>query len=294
LQAGVSIASGENFLGFNTTKSKVWYLDLEESAPQMQARLERQLSGQSAPADLLITHEFSTMNDFFIEDMERILTAYENQISLVIIDVFAMVQKAKKSNESDYTFIYENFQILRKIIALHGCSILLIMHDRKFTDDTDPFANILGSTAIMGASDFCLTIHKKQRSDQDATLSTIGRAISMDDYSIRFNKDTLKWEMLGSSLEILEQRQREAYEKNPLVMAIKKGLELSPHGFKSSCKDLLLAANKYGYKVNMTPQKASKELDALENKLRYYDAIIIDHEQNGTGGGKRIFKPLFG
>lgn len=292
LQMGIAVSTGATFLNMRTHKGAVLYLDLEENPIMLQSRLDKQLAGAQAPDDLLITNEFSTMNDTFVEDITNILNEHPN-IVLIIVDVYQKIKKVKPSNVTDYEDTYANFSPLKDITQKYGCSIILVTHDRKMNDESDPFSNILGSTAIMGASDGAIAIYKKKRSDPDATMSIIGRQISQEDYAVRFNKDSLLWKMIGSSVEVMEQRQRQEYEQNPLVKTIRKAFERSPQGFAANCKDLIDFAKMYSIEIAWNEHKVSNELKKIEENLMYYDTITIERQSNGTGGSKRIFKHIF-
>ena len=69
---------------------------------------------------------------------------------MVIIDVFQKVKQGKKQTQTDYEADYEILTKLKQIVDKYSICIMPIYHDRKFVDPTDPFANVLGSTAVPG------------------------------------------------------------------------------------------------------------------------------------------------
>jgi hypothetical protein len=286
-----SVANGMPFLSMRTHKSGVLYLDLEENPIMLQARLDKQLGQAQAPENLYVVNEFTTMNDTFIEDITGILEGHKD-IALIVVDVYQKIKKVKPANVSDYEDVYSNFAPLKELTQKYGVSIILVCHDRKMVDESDPFGNIIGSTAFMGASDGAIAIYKKKRSDEDATMSVIGRMVSQEDYAIRFDKDSLKWRMMGTSADMIEQRRRQEYEKNPIVLTIREGMKKSPQ-FVCSCKDLIDISKQLGFNIKGSPEKVSRELVRLDDDLSYYDQILVERVMNGTGGGKRSFKKIF-
>lgn len=131
------------------------------------------------PDNLVIVNDYSTMRDSFLVDITEYLEMHR-KVSLVIVDVFQKIKKPKRVNESDYDDIYENFTPLKELADKYNISLMLVMHNRKNEDPTDPFSNALGSSAIMGASDQMLVIQKKERKDVDATLSVTGRTVEAE------------------------------------------------------------------------------------------------------------------
>lgn len=293
LQLALAVASGESFLGFNTTQGDVLYIDLENSEAVTKSRLTTLLNGADAPDNLVIVNDYSTMNDSFLVDIAEYLEMHKN-VSLVIVDVFQKIKKAKKANQSDYDDIYENFTELKEVAEKYNISLMLIMHNRKMVDPTDPFSNALGSTAILGASDEMLVIHKKERKDIDATLSITGRTVSEGEYTIRFNEPFCKWEMLGNAEEIAEKKKHEAYEKAPIVKVVKKLIQTNGGTYTGTITEII-AASKYlqGCRIYETPQKTGRDLVKYSKMLKDYDGIIHTSANNGNASGKHKFEKIF-
>lgn len=293
LQLALSVTSGNDFLGFNTTQGGVLYIDLENTAALTQARLIKLLDGAAPPDNLIITNDYSTMNDTFMEDLAEYLEANKN-ISLVIVDVFQKIKKAKKANQSDYEDIYNSFVPLKELADKYNISLMLIMHNRKMTDTTDPFSNVFGSTAIMGASDEMMVIHKKERKDAEATLSITGRTVSGGDYAIRFNAPICKWEMIGNAEEVQEKRNREEYENTPVIKAVKRLVDKGGGTYSGTITEII-SASKYmqGCAIYQSPQKCGRDLKKYSKKLADYDAIIHTDGGHGTAAGKHKFEKVF-
>lgn len=283
LDLAIAVSSGADFLGFNTNQGEVLYIDLENTKALTQQRLMKLLNGMDAPDGLTIANDYSTMNDSFLEDITDYLENHKST-SLVIVDVFQKIKKSKSNNKADYDDIYENFTPLKELTEKYNISLILVMHDRKMTDMTDPFANILGSTAIMGASDEVIVIHKKNRKDQDATLSITGRTVRECEYSIKFNKPICKWEMLGDAAEIQAKREREEFYNNPLVKTIIKLVDTNNGEYSGTTTEIIKASEYYRARIYKSSTKIGIEIGKLENKLKQYVSIGYSPIKNGNAG----------
>lgn len=283
LDLAIAVSSGADFLGFNTNQGEVLYIDLENTKALTQQRLMKLLNGMDAPDGLTITNDYSTMNDSFLDDITDYLENHKST-SLVIVDVFQKIKKSKSNNKADYDDIYENFTPLKELTEKYNISLILVMHDRKMTDMTDPFANILGSTAIMGASDEVIVIHKKNRNDKDATLSITGRTVRECEYSIRFNRPVCKWEMLGNAAEIQAKREKEEFYNNPLVKTIIKLVDTNNGEYSGTATDIIKASEYYRARIYKSSTKIGIEIGKIENKLKQYVSIGYSQIKNGNAG----------
>lgn len=293
LQLALAVASGEDFLGFNTTQGDVLYIDLENTEAITQSRLTTLLNGSEPPDNLVIINDYSTMNDSFMADITEYLEEHR-AVSLVIVDVFQKIKKAKKANQSDYEDIYESFTPLKELVDKYNISLMLIMHNRKMDDPTDPFSNILGSTAIMGASDEVLVIHKKERKDVDATLSITGRTVRGGNYTIRFNEPLCKWEMIGDAEEVAERKDREEYNRIPIIKAIKRLVDTNGGLYTGTISEIIKDSEYLkDCRIYQSPQKCGRDLAKYSKKLEQYDAILHTSPSNGNASSKHEFKRVF-
>lgn len=292
LQLAVAVANGSDFLGFNTTQGEVLYIDLENTEAITQSRLTTLLNGAEPPDNLVIANDYSTMRDSFIADITEYLESHP-RVSLVIVDVFQKIKKPKRANESDYDDIYENFTPLKELADKYNISLMLVMHNRKMEDPTDPFSNALGSSAIMGASDQMLVIQKKERKDIDATLSITGRTVRSGEYAIRFNEPLCKWEMLGDAKEIAERRAREEYNKVPVIKVIKKLVDTNGGSYSGTITQIIKDSEYLkGCRIYQSPQKCGRDLRKYSNRLNQYDGIEHTVPSNGNASSIHRFRKV--
>lgn len=292
LQLAVSVASGKDFLGFKTKQGGVLYIDLENTESLSKARLITVLNGAEPPDDLTIINEYSTMNDTFLADLGEYLEE-NKETELVIVDVFQKIKKPKRSNQSDYDDIYRHFTPLKELTEKYGIALMLVMHDRKMNDPSDPFNNVLGSTAIMGASDQMMVIHKKERKDIEAKLSITGRTVQPGEYVIKFD-DSCIWHMVGDAELIAEKRHREEYDRDPIVKTIRKLVTNNGGVYIGNTTEIIEASKlMQGCRIYQNPTHCGRKLTKLIPLLEKYDMIEHFSAPNGNASSVHEFRKIF-
>lgn len=273
LQLGIAVATGDRFLGYPTTKSDVLYLDLENDIRITKDRLKKVLNGAPAPKNLYIVNKVERMGSGFEEQLQGVLEEHPN-IGVVIIDVLQYVKFNKSSYQTDYDADYRTFQYLKGVCKNKPLSIICVHHNRKMTDDTDPFANMLGSTALMGATDQEIVIHKKRRNDEFATISITGRTVQSIDLIGKFNQNTYQWECRGTEAEVYDDNLKAEYERKPLVKLIKL-LLADQKEWQGTASELVLEAKKRGMDIgseSVVGRDMGDKSDLI-NQLSLYDGI---------------------
>lgn len=280
LQLAIAVAKGQMLLGKKTTKSDVLYIDLENDKRLSRERLIKLLDGEEAPSNLFIINDVPTMENGFSSALENFLEEHSG-IHLIIIDVFTIIKYTKKTNQSDYETDYKSISELKKIAEKYEASIVLVAHSRKMIDPTDPFSNIMGSTAMMGASDQAIVIHKENRSDKEATISITGRTVEAEDFKAEFDKETCKWKLLGSVEDYEDKKKEEAYRSDPIVKTIKKAIRANGGKCSGRASDFIQDSKRFGCTIYGSPQSFNKKLEKLIPDLEYYDNIIYTATTKG-------------
>ena len=146
----------------------------------------------------------------------------------------------------------------------------------------------------MGASDEMMVIHKKDRKDEDATLSVTGRTVQENEYTIHFNKPLCKWEMLGNAEAIAEEKRKNEYNSSPLVKTIKRLVDTGGGTYTGTISDIIKASEMMqGCRIYDTPQKTGRQLVKYIPLLEKYDAIEHLHQSHGNASGNHEFKKVF-
>lgn len=288
LQVAVAVARGDNFLGFKSNKRGVLYIDLENTPSLTQERLRTVLDGRDAPKNLYFAHDFNLMGEGFEEDLIKFL-ADKPDVKLVIIDVFQKVKRGKQMSQTDYEADYEILTKVKRIADSFNASVYNVYHDRKAVDPTDPFSNLLGSTAVMGVSDFMWMLYKEKREDKEATLAVTGRAVL--DASFKLRRNGALWENLGNAAVVEETRKRLEYDRDPLVNTIRNLVRQNNGKWKGRTKEIIESSQYFkGCRLYGSSQKAGRQIQERVKDLQEYDSIYHYVTGNGSGSGEHVFE----
>jgi len=224
LDCSLSVVGGDPFLGFPTNKSEAVYFALEDSKRRVQDRLKK-LTGSTAPPDgLHLVFQCEPIHQGFLQQIETVITEHKNT-RLIIVDTLQKVRPPSNKDQTAYEQDYQTFGQVQELTKKYQACILFVHHTRKGADDGDPFVRILGSTALQGAADTMLVIKKAKRTDEEATLYATGRDIDSLDLVIKFNKESWRWQNLGSADALEQTRLELAYRNHPAIITLKKKLE---------------------------------------------------------------------
>lgn len=284
----ISVATGTKFLGFQTNKSDVLYLALEDSNARLQDRMRKVLNGRRAPAGLGYAIKAGTLQHGLIEQFEKYIQENPN-VKLIVIDTFQMVRGEAKKGQSAYAADYSDCSQLKKFADEKKICLLIVHHMRKMRDISDTFANISGTAGISGAVDTMMTMHKENRDDENTKLSITGRDVEMQDYQIQFGKETCRWQMLGASSEVEELQAIREYDNSPIVVTIKKLLEQNQTGWTGSATEIVNSSKLFKTPISESAQKVGQAIGRYQDLLYQQDNILYEPIKNGTGSKKHHF-----
>ncbi len=289
----VAICTAEKFLSFESTKSGCLYLDLESTKRRPKERLN-QISGvfSHKPDNLYIItgdDEVGRIGDGFEQQIEHQLKEHPD-IKLIIVDVFQMIRQPAKRNQSGYDRDYDDFKVLKRIADSHNIGLMLIHHTRKMKDPSDVFNELSGSVGVMGALDCAWVISKDDRYSDEATLFITGRDMESQKLKIKFNKNLMQWEYVGTAEDIEAQRLHFEYEQSPVVETIKKLVKQNGGHWEGSASDIKDASKYFGWEIYDSHQKIGGLVRKYE-ALLYFDGI--EFKDLGQKGKTRTRTYLF-
>ena len=288
LDMGLSIAAGVPFMGKDVQQCGVLYLALEDSLSRLQDRMNKILSGGRAPRQFYFATEAPNLDNGLLDALDAHLKQFP-ETKLVIIDTLQKIRGRALPRESSYEQDYREMGTVKSYMDKKGVSVLFVHHNRKMKDEDDPFNMISGTNGIMGAADTIWAIIKGKRSDNEATLHITGRDVMQTDTVISFDKSSWKWKPIGALDLLTAQRERLAYDNNPIVKTIKELLKDEPE-WRGTANELMNEGRRIcKCPIAPTAQRvglAFKELDAL---LLEYDGIMHQRTGNGSGGKGHYF-----
>lgn len=274
----LSIAGGKQFLGRKCEKGGCLYLALEDGKKRLQDRMNRLLPfDEKAPKGFDYANEISKLNMGFQEQLEDYISTHKG-LRLVVIDTFQYVC-AMTNNRNVYAQDYADLAVIKKIADKNNIGIIVVHHTKKGKDDSDPFMQISGTNALLGALDTALIMERQKRTDAQAVLHVTGRDVDMQDLIISFNKNSCKWEYVSSAEENEQEREYETYQKDMLVMTIRD--LVSETGIWQGPVSEILKAGFF----QEDERAIGKQLSVIEPLLMKYDGI--SHTYRRTNG-KRL------
>lgn len=288
LQLCLAVAEGKSFLKFRTNSCECLYYALEDGKARLQDRLRKIMKGKTAPRGVRFAIKADPLEDGLFDKITEEIRTFPD-IKLVVIDTLQKVRAKVPRNESLYSNDYREMAAVKDFADKNKICILFVHHLRKMADEADIFNMISGSTALMGAADTIFVISKKKRTDETATLSMTGRDIQQEDLVISFNKADHIWEVQGTAEEIAERKEREDYETNVYVQAIKELVKRNPiGGWSGSAQDLMKAV------FDITGKQTADSSSAVGKAISKYEYRLycdgIEHKASKSNTRAHTFK----
>ncbi len=291
LQLCVEICTGGSFLGYKCNQNACLYLDLESTKRRPKERLRNILGDRPAPDNLFIitgTDDVGIIGDGFEEQMEEQLRQHPD-IKLIIVDVFQEIRPPGKKTQNAYDRDYDDMKVLKALADSHNIGVMLIHHTRKMPDEDDVFNQLSGSTGLMGALDAAWLITRSKRDSEESTLHVTGRDLEAVNLQLRFNKDTTRWESLGEVEQAQAIREKEEYEKSPIVKTIRKELEVNGNEWQGAVEELKNDSIDFGSPIPDDVSAIGKKIRSLETQLKETDNISFkDLGQKGQDRKRTI------
>ena len=284
LKMGISVATGEDFLGMGTRKGDVLYLDLESRQYRVQDRLKQLMPG-NFPERLWITHDAERIDVGLLDQLEEWCKEHP-QTSLIIIDTLGRVKGGSKRGENAYEGDTRIFGELQRFAQRHKLAVLVVHHLKKSGgrgEDADPVERISGSMGLAGVCDAIMLLDGK-RGEAESTLSITARDFERGEYVLRFEGGV--WALQSADMEAW--REEQAYVRSGVVrglLALMKNLQ--PPQWQGTVAQLLEAmqgASNASLEVYDAKQ-AGRELEQVTRKLYERDCVTIRRK---TIQGKRL------
>lgn len=262
----LAVATGNDFIGFNTNKSGCLYLALEDGLNRLKRRLTKLLDGQPAPNNLHFLTSAPDMDNGLIEQLQLFINQHPS-IGLVVIDTLQKIRGPIRDSNI-YAADYSDIGDLKTFADINNIALVLVHHLNKRKIDGDPFNSISGTSGITGAADTMLVLSRDKRDDEQTRLSVTGRDVEALDLILRFDTASCRWHCEGEAGEIAQKQARKEYEENPLVRAVKGILTQQPQGWTGTTQQFADSALRIaGIYLSDNIRSLSKQLTVLEEDL---------------------------
>lgn len=198
LQLAASVANGRPFLGFQTKKCSVVYLDLEGSKSRISYRADRM--SLTIPDSVLIANSIPhRIADGLVNDV-RDLVRQRSDIQLVVIDTYSRARGQFRSGGANaYDADVSLLEPLQRMAISERIAVLCVHHDRKGAGfATDSFERLSGTMGISGSADAVLNlITSGKRFDGKATLEYTPRDAKGGELRMVFDENCGEWRSDG-------------------------------------------------------------------------------------------------
>jgi len=185
------IAKGERIWEYDTQRSGVLYLALEDTYNRLHHRLTSITEMSSENINLAI--ESYSLEQGLLSQLREYMFE-NNNIKLIVIDTFQQIRNAY--DRVNYANDYYELTTLKKLADEYNIAILLVHHLRKMAD-SDPVNMISGSSGVSGAVDNIYILSKEKRIDNKAILTITGRDVPDKALNVEFDRECNIWRFIS-------------------------------------------------------------------------------------------------
>jgi AAA domain len=216
LDWSVAVARGGFCFGdVHCKEGDVLYIALEDNKRRLKSRLAKILGLiREWPEKLEYATEWPRANEGGLDSIRAWIRSKETP-RLVVVDVLETFRSRARGNDNYYASDYETTKALQAIASETSTAILIIHHVRKGAADNDPIDKISGTLGLSGGSDSLLIL---DRDSNGATLYGRGRDIEEMERTVRFNRETCRWDVLGEAADV-----RRSSERASILEVLKGG-----------------------------------------------------------------------
>lgn len=281
-----SVANGENYLGYETTKMGTLYYSLEDNYNSAQGRMldYAKAVGSSPPDNAYLAIDAERTDTGFFTKLKQELEEHPD-IGFVVVDTLQNIRGAELKKGDVYGNDVGELKKIKRFAIENRLVIVLVHHLRKAKDDGDPFNNILGSNGLWGTVDTGITLTKKNEDDQEAKMRFKGRGIKPGSLIISLN-NSCRWEIVGTPEEQEILKKKSEYEYNPIIKTVKWLLSKAPYSWTGTATDLMMASyDMDGVAHAITQESIGKIINKNKMDL-YYDGICTEEKRTSK---KRLY-----
>ena len=259
LQMAISVASGQPFLGHNTTKCDVAYLDLEGSKSRVSFRTDRMTT--KIPRNVYITNTITERLADGLVDKLRQLHQSRPSIRLIIIDTYSRARGTYKSfGVNAYDADVALLEPVQRMALDENIAVLFIHHDKKGAGFmSDSFERLSGTMGISGSADCVINlVADGKRFDGKATMEYTPRDAKGGEIKIVCDERFGEWQ------ELIEEKPD--LRGNPICnWIIQNAPERQKEGTTFSYSDVFKFS--YGCYLDNPGNKVREQIEAHKDDL---------------------------
>ncbi len=266
-QFAYHISTGTPLWGYNTRKSTVLYLALEDDYRRLQERLYRMV-GADGTDNLFFSVTAAQLGNGLDEQLNRFMHEHPDT-KLIIIDTLQKVREVGGDNYS-YANDYQIITRLKQFADAHGICLLLVHHTRKQMAD-DKFDMISGTNGLLGASDGAFLLTKEKRTANAATLDVSSRDQQDQRLHLIRNENTLTWDLQRVETELWKE------PPEPILEEVAKRITAEQPEWVGSPSELVeflgldMKANAVTLRLNVHAGRLANEYNIRYENKRFHD-----------------------
>ena len=278
LQMATAVATGQPFLGHDTRKCDVAYLDLEGSKSRISFRAERMST--KIPRNVFVTNSITERLADGLVDKLRQLHRERPSIRFIIVDTFSRARgNVRVSGANAYDADVSLLEPVQRMALEENIAVLFVHHDKKGAGlASDSFERLSGTMGISGSADCVINlVADGKRFDGRATMEFTPRDAKGGEISLAFDETCGEWQQVMESKPDLR--------GNPLcAWIIEHAPERQQEGKTFSYDTLVKSA--YGCFVSDPGAEVRKQLLPRKEELfsRYGIGIQMGVKSNGARG----------
>lgn len=195
LQMAAAVATGNKFLGHDTTPCDVAYLDLEGSKSRSAFRADRM--SIAVPGNVYITNSIEARLADGLVDKLRELHRHCPDIRLIIIDTYSRARGSYKSGGANaYDADVSLLEPVQRMAIEENIAVVFVHHDKKGAGlASDSFERLSGTMGISGSADAVLTlVADGKRFEGRATLEYTPRDARGGEKKLYFDEVCNEWQ----------------------------------------------------------------------------------------------------
>lgn len=261
------VAEGKPFLGFETRKSEVLYLTLEDTDARIQERLARMFDTDWEGTTLHLTFRTTLSGDELIQQLENFVFEHP-ETRLIVIDTLFLARAGGDSAAYSYGSDYKDIRPFKLFTDTHDLALILVHHTNRKPDDGNPFNLISGTNGLLGAADGGFVLRAEQ---EKRFLHCIGRDLPIQHHEIRFDSESCRWEMVRTCKSAFETA------PDPLLDWIDAVIE---ERWQGTASDLLRSIKQLIPETDLKPNTLTRKLNPLTARLEQEKGIIYRCSRN--------------
>lgn len=273
MQMAYCVSKGCPIWGHPVHQSPVLYLALEDNHRRLQSRMFR-MFGVESTKDLYFAIESKKIRNGLEEQLKGFLLDHPGT-KLIIIDT---LRKVREGNEDSYSYArdYDDIGLLKRFADDNDICLIIVHHTRKLGDENDQFNMIAGTTGLTGAADASFLLHKRKRTDHDATLQLTGRDVQDQKFYLMRDMEHLTWELDHVEVEDFK------LPPDPVLIAVSQIVTAESPSWSGSPSELAELLN-----VDISPISLTKHLNVNAGRLQ--KDYSIQYKRKNLHEGRRIF-----